>query len=51
LGWDNSNVAARIPDNAAEAKGEHGHAFAYKTVNTDVLAWITGRLTGQSLST
>jgi CubicO group peptidase (beta-lactamase class C family) len=25
--------------------------FAYKTVNTDVLAWITRRVSGQSLST
>jgi CubicO group peptidase (beta-lactamase class C family) len=33
-----------------QKQGEHGHAFAYKTVNTDVLAWITRRITGQSLS-
>jgi CubicO group peptidase (beta-lactamase class C family) len=31
-------------------QGEHGHVFAYKTVNTDVLAWITRRVSGQSLS-
>jgi hypothetical protein len=31
--------------------GEHGRVFAYKTVNTDVLAWITRRITGQSLAT
>lgn len=30
--------------------GEHGRVFAYKTVNTDVLAWIIRRVTGQSLS-
>lgn len=31
-------------------QGEHGKVFAYKTVNTDVLAWILRRVTGQSLS-
>lgn len=30
--------------------GEHDRVFAYKTVNTDVLAWIIRRVTGQSLS-
>jgi CubicO group peptidase (beta-lactamase class C family) len=34
-----------------QKQGEHGHVFAYKTVNTDVLAWITRRVSGQSLST
>ncbi len=29
--------------------GEHGRAFSYKTVNTDVLAWVLQRCTGQSL--
>jgi hypothetical protein len=31
-------------------QGEHGRVFAYKTVNTDVLAWIIRRVSGQSLS-
>jgi CubicO group peptidase (beta-lactamase class C family) len=31
-------------------QGEHGRAFAYKTVNTDVLAWILRRVSGRSLS-
>jgi CubicO group peptidase (beta-lactamase class C family) len=31
-------------------QGEHGHVFAYKTINTDVLAWIVRRVSGQSLS-
>lgn len=31
-------------------EGEHGRVFAYKTVNTDVLAWIIRRVCGQSLS-
>jgi CubicO group peptidase (beta-lactamase class C family) len=34
-----------------EKQGEHGRVFAYKTVNTDVLAWIVRRVSGQSLST
>lgn len=29
--------------------GEHGQAFAYKTVNTDVLGWLIRRATGQSV--
>ena len=33
-----------------QKQGEHGRVFAYKTINTDVLAWITRRLTGQSLA-
>lgn len=28
-------------------KGKHGQAFGYKTVNTDVLAWIVARVTGK----
>jgi CubicO group peptidase (beta-lactamase class C family) len=31
-------------------QGEHGAAFAYKTVNTDVLAWICRRVSGMTLS-
>jgi hypothetical protein len=34
-----------------QKQGEHGRVFAYKTVNTDVLAWITRRVSGQSLAT
>ena len=30
--------------------GEHGTAFAYKSVNTDVLAWILRRVTTRSLA-
>lgn len=29
--------------------GAHGEGFAYKTVNTDVLAWIVHRATGKSI--
>jgi CubicO group peptidase (beta-lactamase class C family) len=29
--------------------GEHGHAFAYKTVNTDALGWVIRRATGKSV--
>lgn len=31
-------------------EGEHGHAFTYKTVNTEVLAWIVRRVSGKSLA-
>jgi CubicO group peptidase (beta-lactamase class C family) len=31
-------------------EGEHGNAFAYKTVNTEVLAWILRRASGKSLA-
>jgi CubicO group peptidase (beta-lactamase class C family) len=34
-----------------QKEGEHGEAFAYKTVNTEVLAWILRRVTGMSLAT
>lgn len=33
-----------------QKQGEHGKAFAYKTVNTDVLAWICRRASGMTLS-
>ena len=29
--------------------GEHGQAFAYKTVNTDALGWVIRRATGKSV--
>ena len=31
-------------------EGEHGRAFAYKTVNTELLCWIMKRVTGQGLA-
>lgn len=30
--------------------GAHGDAFAYKTVNTDVMGWVMKRVTGQGLA-
>ena len=30
-------------------EGEHGDAFAYKTVNTDALGWVIRRVTGKSI--
>ncbi|MGO2452860.1 serine hydrolase domain-containing protein [Pseudomonas taetrolens] len=30
--------------------GEHGKAFAYKTVNTDVLGWVIARVTGRNMA-
>ncbi|UGY02553.1 serine hydrolase domain-containing protein [Bradyrhizobium quebecense] len=35
---------------AQQKQGEHGKAFAYKTVNTDVLAFICRRASGMTLS-
>ncbi len=32
-------------------EGRHGEGFAYKTINTEVLAWIVKRVTGQRLAT
>ncbi len=33
-----------------QKEGEHGQAFAYKTVNTDVLCWVMKRVTGIGLA-
>ncbi len=33
-----------------QKEGEHNQAFAYKTVNTDLLCWIMKRVTGQGLA-
>lgn len=30
-----------------KAQGEHGQTFAYKTVNSDALAWVVQRVTGK----
>jgi CubicO group peptidase (beta-lactamase class C family) len=35
---------------AQQKQGEHGKAFSYKTVNSDVLAWICRRVSGLTLS-
>ncbi len=32
-----------------QKEGEHGEAFAYKTVNSDVAGWLIRRATGQSV--
>lgn len=32
-------------------QGDHGHTFAYKTINSDTLGWIISRVTGQSITT
>ncbi|NQZ42838.1 MAG: serine hydrolase [Flavobacteriaceae bacterium] len=29
--------------------GAHGYAFAYKTINTDVMGWIVSRVTGKTI--
>ena len=33
-----------------QAEGQHGDAFAYKTVNSDVLAWVVQRASGTSFA-
>ena len=33
-----------------QASGEHGHAFAYRTANTDALGWILARVSGQTVA-
>ena len=34
---------------SVKKEGEHGGAFAYKTVNSDALGWVIRRVTGQSV--
>ena len=34
-----------------QKEGEHDQAFAYKTVNTEVLAWILRRVSGKNIAT
>jgi CubicO group peptidase (beta-lactamase class C family) len=56
-----SGIAPRAPDYAGPEfltdflltlakQGEHGEAFAYKTCNTEVLAWIVQRVTDRSIA-
>lgn len=33
-----------------QAQGQHGQAFGYKTVNTDVLGWVIARATGRNVA-
>jgi CubicO group peptidase (beta-lactamase class C family) len=33
-----------------EASGQHGEAFHYKTINSDMLGWIISRVSGQSVT-
>jgi CubicO group peptidase (beta-lactamase class C family) len=33
-----------------QPQGEHGKAFAYKTINTDVLGWVIARATGRNVA-
>jgi hypothetical protein len=42
------NLHAYLP--GLRKQGEHGKAFDYKTVNTEVLGWVLQRVTGQSLA-
>ncbi|MFC7289525.1 serine hydrolase domain-containing protein [Herminiimonas glaciei] len=33
-----------------QPQGQHGEAFGYKTVNTDVLGWVIARVTGRNVA-
>jgi CubicO group peptidase (beta-lactamase class C family) len=33
-----------------QLQGQHGSAFGYKTVNTDVLGWVIARVTGRNVA-
>lgn len=35
---------------SVQPQGEHGAAFAYKTINTDVLGWVIARVTGRNVA-
>lgn len=35
---------------SVQPMGTHGESYSYKTINSDVLGWIIGRITGQSLT-
>ncbi|MGE8365583.1 serine hydrolase domain-containing protein [Cupriavidus sp.] len=62
--WDYSRAGGMMPREPGYAgpktfyeflatlkkEGEHDQAFAYKTVNAEVLAWIVKRVSGQSLA-
>jgi len=48
-GWDGPrSIAEFLP--MLPKQGEHGQAFAYKTCNTEVLAWLVQRVTGASMA-
>lgn len=48
-GWDGPrSIAAFLP--MLPKQGEHGAAFAYKTCNTEVLAWLVQRVTGVAMA-
>lgn len=48
-----SNVAKSMAEHlpTVQKEGEHGTAFAYKSVDTEVLGWLLQRVTGKSYAT
>ncbi|WP_244430326.1 serine hydrolase domain-containing protein [Roseivivax halodurans] len=62
--WDYSRAASPLPKPAdyegpdsyweyfqqVEPEGNHGDAFHYKTINSDMLGWIISRVTGKSVT-
>lgn len=49
LTGDGAPIGIRDFLRTVQASGEHGKGYVYKTVNTDVLAWILSSVTGQPL--
>lgn len=48
-GWDGPrSIAEFLPK--LPKQGEHGVVFAYKTCNTEVLAWLVQRVTGKAMA-
>jgi CubicO group peptidase (beta-lactamase class C family) len=47
LGYDGPKTTAEFL-RSLKKEGEHGGAFLYKSVNTDVLGWIIRRVTGET---
>lgn len=56
LGWRRRPVRYDGPQTMCDylrtvhKEGAHGEAFAYKTPNTDVMAWVMARVTGRSFA-
>ena len=49
-GYQGPDVVLRLHLGRSPKERAHGERFAYKTVNTDTLAWVLRRVTGRSAS-
>ena len=43
-------TGVKYSENYSEPEGNHGDAFHYKTINSDMLGWIISRVSGQSVT-